>query len=381
MKLLMFTTDRSVFDPSSKTAIRFQKYGTLVQELAVVAFTLHRHKNSRKSIHLAHNVVVYPTDAVLKIFYLFQAYRIGARILRQWSIGHDQLLISAQDPFEIGFVAMLLAKRFRALLQVQIHTDALDPWFKRESLINRIRSYIAIFIIKRANGIRVVSERIADTLLRRIPELRGRIAVLPIFVEITSSRPSAQDFYWRGQHADAKTIFLVASRLTKEKNVAMVIRAMARIVKKYPGTLLLIVGSGGEQESLKKEVRKYKLNDHVVFEGWKDDLLPYYRTASVFILASNYEGYGRTIVESLAAGCPVITTDVGIAAQLVVPGKSGILIQPNDEDALVKAMESVANGDSLLKGILPQQAISSEEEYLKAYRAALNACATKNSQS
>ena len=74
----------------------------------------------------------------------------------------------------------------------------------------------------------------------------------------------------------------------------------------------------------------------MVFEGWQENLISYYKTANLFLLSSNYEGYGMTLLEAAAAGCPIISTDVGIAGELLAPET---LIKPGDLGGLVKRME------------------------------------------
>ena len=80
--------------------------------------------------------------------------------------------------------------------------------------------------------------------------------------------------------------------------------------------LLLIVGSGPEEGSLKCKVESLKLVEQIKFEPWSNDLPSYYKTADLFLLTSFYEGYGMTLVEANACGCPIVATDVGVAQEL-----------------------------------------------------------------
>ena len=111
----------------------------------------------------------------------------------------------------------------------------------------------------------------------------------------------------------------MASRLSVEKNIGLAIEAVKYLIPNYPNVLLLIVGDGPELKTLKIQVVSHKLQDNVVFESWTDDLVSYYKTADLFLLTSNYEGYGRTIVEAVVANLPVLMTDVGVAVGCIVP--------------------------------------------------------------
>ena len=62
-------------------------------------------------------------------------------------------------------------------------------------------------------------------------------------------------------------------------------------------------------------------------EPWTDDPFSYYKTADLFLLTSNYEGYGMAVVEAMAAGCPVIMTDVGLAGEVLIDKKDGLVVR------------------------------------------------------
>ncbi len=132
----------------------------------------------------------------------------------------------------------------------------------------------------------------------------------------------------------------MASRLTKEKNIGMAIKAMKGVIKQYPETGLIIVGDGPEKNKLKAESRKLKAN--VVFENWTDDLASFYKTADLFLLTSNYEGYGRTVIEAMVANCPVVMTDVGIAGEIIKDGYSGLVVPVGNAKKLEEAILRMA---------------------------------------
>ena len=77
------------------------------------------------------------------------------------------------------------------------------------------------------------------------------------------------------------------------------------------------------------------LHGNVVFAGWSDDIVSYYKTADLFLLTSDYEGYGMTLIEAAAAGCPIVTTDVGAVGEIIT--KDNALVCPvGDKECLAK---------------------------------------------
>ncbi|MDP3764362.1 MAG: glycosyltransferase [bacterium] len=329
MKVLMLSTDENIFKEGSEVLARIVDYGKLVEELHVVI------KSSQKINKVIGNIFLYSTNS-FGVFYFWNAYRISSSIIRNWKLEIKNCVITCQDPFELGLVGCFL-KFFKSVpLQMQVHTDFLSPYFKKGSFKNKIRVILARRIIKRADNIRVVSERIKNSLKAKSYKLKARIDVLPIFIDTQKIKDAPVNIDLHKKYPN-KFIVLMASRLTKEKNIGLAIEAMVEIAKKYPQALLLVVGNGPELEKLK--AISYKLRANVIFENWSNNLSSYYKTADLFLLTSNYEGYGRTVIEATGAGLPVVMTDVGIAIGSVYPVGSkrelikqlGILVESKEK--------------------------------------------------
>ncbi|MDP2676458.1 MAG: glycosyltransferase [bacterium] len=171
MKILTIGSDRKLFEEGSDVQNRIIEYGTLFDELHIIVFTTRYQKHGVrfKNTKVGDNVWIYPTYSRNKFFYIVDAVHIGKRIFRTMHFrqGHD--CISTQDPFEAGLAGWFLKRASHISLQLQIHTDFFSPYFGRESVLNRIRVRIATFLIPRADGIRVVSKRIKESLESRIP--------------------------------------------------------------------------------------------------------------------------------------------------------------------------------------------------------------------
>ena len=126
----------------------------------------------------------------------------------------------------------------------------------------------------------------------------------------------------------------MASRLEPEKNIDLAIRAWTHVIQKSPDTGLIIVGRGSLTHHLHMLVNRLGLQSKVIFEPWIDmpTLISYYKTADIFLNTSFYEGYGLTLVEAHAAGCRIISTDVGVAREV------GATIVGYDVESIVNSL-------------------------------------------
>ena len=387
----MLSTDANIFDETSNVRERMKWYGSVFEELHIIVCA-RTGKNPRprqakmggQKTKISENVFVYSTLNESRFLCLWEAYRIAKRIIQTINYQPsttNYVVITAQDPFEVGLVGYALKNRFGVPLQLQIHTDFLSPYFWRESFKNKIRVLLARFLIPRADGIRVVSERIKKQLQTKNYKLKTDPVVLPIFVNIEKIRATTITTDLHKKYPQFDFIILMASRLTREKNITMAFSALSSLIRANRRIGLIIVGEGPEKEKLKLLTNRYSLDTNVIFEPAVDfeTLVSYYKTADLFLLTSNYEGYGRTIVEALAAQCPVAMTDAGIAGEIVENGKSGIVIPVKNTQALQEAIEMLIKHLSM-RSMLAQEGMrralalvqNDKTKYVNCYRDALH---------
>jgi glycosyltransferase involved in cell wall biosynthesis len=299
MRVLSIGTDKAVFDASSSARARQSAYATQLGQLDIVV-AIKRPLSAVREEHLS----VYPAASSFPFIRAMRVYRVACALTKP-----D--VVSVQDPFEVGLIGYFVARHFRVPLHVQVHTDFLSPEYVRGSLINRVRVRIAGFVLRRAARVRVVSERIKTSLEKRY-HLSAPVTVLPIFVDVERFHTPKSDFGEGGKFESFSTKLLVVSRLENEKNVELALRSFALSAPK--DACLIILGEGSEQATLEKLATELKVRERVFFEGRRDPA-PYYRLADILLVPSRYEGYGMVIVEALAAGKPVLSTDIGIARE------------------------------------------------------------------
>lgn len=122
------------------------------------------------------------------------------------------------------------------------------------------------------------------------------------------------------------------------KGPDLLLEAMARVWKEMPDARLLFIGKGFLEKKLRKRAADLGMSDRVCFAGWRDDIPEILQIMDVFVLPSRNEGMGRAIVEAMAAGKPVIGTDVGGIPDLIVNGRNGFLVPAENALALAEAI-------------------------------------------
>jgi glycosyltransferase involved in cell wall biosynthesis len=309
MKLLMISTDQKLCEPNSAVARRLTDYAKNFEELHIIVFTQNQHA---QEIALSSNCWVYPTRSKIKLSYTLDATRLGRFIVGRRGITH----VTCQDPFLTGMVGVSLKKQFGLHLELQIHTDISSPYFTR-TLKNRIFKTMALSYLPKADHIRVVAGRVFSYLVDVVGIDVSKIELRPIAVntEAIKVAPVSVDLF--AKYPQFEKIVLMASRLEVEKNIGLALEAFRLVTKQVHRVGLVIVGEGSQKDSIKKDIIRLGLSQVVILEPWADHrtLFSYYKTADLFLLTSFFEGYGMTIIEAQAAGCPIISTDVGVARE------------------------------------------------------------------
>ena len=166
---------------------------------------------------------------------------------------------------------------------------------------------------------------------------------------------------------------LYTGRLVRDKNVAILITAMAVVAKQRPGVRCVIIGHGIELANLRRLVRKLHLQETVTFmEPLADarDVYRYMKRAKVFVLPSIREGFGIVALEALGCGTPVVTVDVPANAtrELVANGRTGSVVDLDAEQIAVAIMYWMDAG-KLAGEYLADDWQDLAEKQLRLYRA------------
>ncbi len=371
VRVLVIGTDTSIFQAGAEARSRVAAYGRLFDAYQVIVMSAPGFREET----LEGGARLYPTNSRWFFLRPFDAVRIGRQIARPHGID----AISAQDPAESGLAGWLLKRATGLPLHIQLHADFFSPHFRRNSWKERLRYWLARFMVPRGDAFRVVSQRIKRSLDSGFKIPHSPIMVLPIFVDRERFANAKPSFDLHQRYPELDFIILMVSRLVREKNFGLALEAFADLLKEFPKAGLIIVGDGPERKNLESRIQYLELTGRVKLEGWQSDLTSYYKTADLYLLTSNFEGYGRSVVEAAASGLPILMTDVGVAGELIRDGETGRIVLARDRPALMRALlEARRNYPEMRRMAEKAQAevLALEprtwEEYLTAYRRAFS---------
>jgi glycosyltransferase involved in cell wall biosynthesis len=147
---------------------------------------------------------------------------------------------------------------------------------------------------------------------------------------------------------EAKLIGIVG-RLVRLKGHLTLLRAMKDLLAAVPGTFLLVIGKGADEAVFRQEADRLGIADHVIWKGRVEpEVLPrYYHLMDVLAMPSHWEGFGLTAAEAMAAGKPVVGSDVPGLREVVEDGVTGFLVPVDDAGVLAERLVRLLSDDSL----------------------------------
>lgn len=206
---------------------------------------------------------------------------------------------------------------------------------------------IANLLFSRATGVIVQTQEAREYFCRKVQK---KAVVL--------KNPLHPDFVREPVSFSRKDKIVTVGRLDANKNQEMLIKAFERIHDKYPQTQVVLYGDGEAKERLKALITDLNLDSQVFLAGRQSNIKEKIKDARVFVLTSKVEGVPNALMEAMAMGLAVISTDCagGGARELIQNGVNGMLIPVDDIDALARTLDTVLQ-DSQLEQTLSHNAL------------------------
>lgn len=331
MKVLFLSTDTKLFDPKSSVHERFKGFSLLAEEVHVVVA---RPQSRSTKYYLMPNVVIHPTTAKNSFFALIKSFFIAFRIMRRAKAG--EWVISAQDPFEQGWVGLVLSRLLQIPLHIQLHTDMFSPLFSTNSFLDRLRVVFADPVLRRAQRIRVDALRMKESLVTHSKISSEKIDVLHIYIDVEKMLSHVPKRAVSGEY------LLYVGRFEREKNVESIIQGFALASKRFPALQLVLLGSGALEKEYRSLAVSLGVHEKILFIPWSSDVASYMRYARALLLASRFEGFALVLIEALLNGCPIVTTDVG-AVGGIIPKSLAHIFPHGDTQKMSEEIEFVVS--------------------------------------
>lgn len=237
-------------------------------------------------------------------------------------------LITTQIVHDEAWVALLFRAVFGGAVVGQIHTDIFSKenrLLTEKTLLGRMRYRVLLSWLPSFDALRVVGQRIAAQLEeRRIP---SRIAVIPVAMPLLGSLPEQPSSV-----RPESPLVIFVGRLVPCKNLGAWIEVARQVASRLPECRFQICGDGPCRAELQQAATAAGLAQCINFSGWVayDELPQVYAEASVFLLTSHYEGFGRVVAEALSQGVPVVAPRITGVEDIVMHGEAGFLHEVGD---------------------------------------------------
>lgn len=325
----MISLDKTLLgaDYSGDVLERHQEYAQYLDALDIVVFSKKGFKERKFSSRLA----VYPTNSLTKLNYFYDVLKAAKKIFDKNKID----LIVTQDPFLTGWTGWRIKKKNKIPLLIHFHGDFWgNRYWLRERWFNWLLLFLSRFLVKRADGIRVMSSGIKKKLVKRgIAENKIRVIPTPVDLEKFEKFDENKVRKLKERYAGRKIIINVG-RKDPSKDYKTLYQAIKLVYDNYKN---LAFWQAGNQDNLAGEIKADEnLTLTSVGKIGQEELTNYYHASDIYVSSSKHESFGKVLVEAMAAGLPVVATATTGSQEIVKDGVNGFLAPIGDSAALVK---------------------------------------------
>ncbi len=284
------------------------------------------------------------------------AVRLG-KILKENQI--DLVLLMQSKDIHLAAIASFVAPRARLVFYQQMRSR----YDKRDLLHTWMYSRLSLWISLTQS---MKNEVLAFT---RMP--KEKVAVVPLGTDLRQFNPR------RYRRSDARAFFKlpqtgpivgVLGRLDAQKGQDVLLRAVPEVLRQHPDAFFVIagdetVGECGYKNYLDQLSRDLGIQRHVQFLPFTDNVPQLMAAFDVFTLPSFSETFGLVVVEAMAMQRPIIATNAGGVPEIITNGKTGLLIEPRDSNAVARAIHRILSDSTLRSSIARSARVEALQRY------------------
>lgn len=260
-----------------------------------------------------------------------------ARYLRQ---RRPRTLLSALGHANVAAIAANVIAGSPARVVAAIHNNMSSAAKNDPSLKGRLLPRAEALAYRFAHAVVAVSVGVADDFakLTGFPRRRIRVVYNPVVNPELYEKARVEPRHPWFPPTASQPVFVTIGRLVAQKDQATLLHALALLRRQIPARLM-ILGDGPERATLERLSSKLELSDAVEFSGFVANPFPFVSAATAFVLSSAWEGLPTVLIEALALGTPIVSTDCPSGPrEILQDGRLGLLVPVGDPESLANAL-------------------------------------------
>ena len=243
--------------------------------------------------------------------------------------------------FRSDLVGLICASRRKIPIVTTCH-----GWISND-LKGRVYTWVDKSVLRYFDHIVTVSGAIKRQLLNAgLPD--SKVEVIPNALKVDDFVVDKEDRRFRNKLdiPDHWKIIANIGRLSEEKGQVLLLRAFADACQVQKNICLVFVGIGPEERRLEELAMNLNIEDRVYFAGFQENMNAVYNSVNLVVQSSFTEGMPNVVLESLLMETPVVATDVGGTAEIIVHNESGYLMEPNSHEEILSGILNFLNSES-----------------------------------
>lgn len=248
--------------------------------------------------------------------------------------------------FDSIFLGIISSKFAKIKNTISTRRD-LGFWYNRKLIL------ILYFINKITKKILVNSQSIKHTVSKIEKIDHKKIDVIHNGIDLAKiSEIFPIDLYKKYKINKGSTIIGIVANLNRVvKRVDLLIKAARIVIDKYNNSIFVVIGGGKLKHDLVQLAKNLKVENKIIFCGHQESAIPYIKAFSIGVLTSDSEGFPNSILEYMASGIPVISTNVGGVKELIENRKTGLLFDNNNHEQLASCIIELIENKKLYNNL------------------------------
>jgi glycosyltransferase involved in cell wall biosynthesis len=247
-----------------------------------------------------------------------------------------------------NFVSVLarlfLRQKYTLIISEHLYTEK----YLREVRLGNVKRHLIKLLYRRADKIVTVSNAISESLIEDFSVPRNKVITIYNPIPVDEIREKSREEVQHEFFDHNNQVLIGVGRLDRQKRFDRLLRVFSQLRKERDNLYMIILGKGALIHQLKELASSLDVADYVDFAGFQSNPFTWISRSDIFVLSSDYEGFPMVLLECMACGTPIVSTDCPSGpAELITHGKSGLLVPPEDEDALVREISTLLDDHEL----------------------------------